>query len=154
MRRVVNRSSMRKTRLASEVDDGNNNNMSSVCWLDYRNPPITVLSPTVAEPFVDTLSIDSNNNTALIHSPHAQAVLIDNSLTPSNFGLVDSYLPEDPSSSSMVLDTSQSIIVDHRTQPNLPISRRKRFAYALIIAIIIPITVIIYRILHRSLVYR
>ncbi|KAF8386529.1 hypothetical protein PRIPAC_75671, partial [Pristionchus pacificus] len=31
MRRVVNRSSMRKTRLASEVDDGNNNNMSSVC---------------------------------------------------------------------------------------------------------------------------
>ncbi|GMS80588.1 hypothetical protein PENTCL1PPCAC_2763, partial [Pristionchus entomophagus] len=31
MRRVVGRSSMRKTRITSDVDDGNNNNMSSVC---------------------------------------------------------------------------------------------------------------------------
>ncbi|GMR59574.1 hypothetical protein PMAYCL1PPCAC_29769, partial [Pristionchus mayeri] len=31
MRRVVGRSSMRKTKISSEGDDGNNNNMSSVC---------------------------------------------------------------------------------------------------------------------------
>lgn len=167
MRRVVTRSSMRKTKISSDIDDGNNNNnMSSVCWLDSPiNTTVSSLSTVVEEPdepsvdISDQLSIDcNNNNNTLPNSPYSQTVptISNHFCVPSSYSDLPDHpfdLPDDPSPPSHIpfIDSSQSIITVH---PTLTVShRRKRFTNALAAALVIPVTVIIYRILHRS-IYR